>query len=283
MARWIVACGGPTLWGEVFGTITNIQWLLAPALAVIVATPTPLRALSRANQIAFTACSALSGPFSVLALPLCAVRLWTDRDRHSIALVAIVAVSALIQISEASLSYEQVAGASAPYFEAVTLLDRWFGTLASGHMTGSFVQIKAIAIVVAAYVLALTFLRERVHFALLAFSAFMTAATWLKYLHGYPDYLARGWYADRYFYVPHLAVVFAIACAVCSVRLPVYVRMVAFGALELIVTSMHDTRRNALTPLPWAEQADRLDAGEAVSIPINPEGLWTVIVPAKQS
>ena len=187
----------PHQWGEVLGTITNIQWLLAPALAVVVATPTPLRPVARANQVVFTVCAALSGPFSILAVPLCAARLWTERDRHSVVLAAIVVASAATQLTEAALTYERVAGVSAPFMAALTLLDRWFGTLASGHMARSFPAVKALAVMVAAYGLALAFLRERVHFSLLAFSALMMAATWLKYLHGYPDYFDRGWYADR--------------------------------------------------------------------------------------
>lgn len=270
----------PHWWGEVLGTITNIQWLMAPALAMIVATPSPARLPSRANQLAFTVCASLSGPFSILALPLCAARLWTSRDRHSLQLVAIVAASALIQFTVAITSYVHSVGESAPLAEAMTLFDRWFGTLASGDLTHSFPQFKAALFLVVAYAVSLVLLRDRVHVALLVFSLLVMVATWLKYLHGYPGYLARGWYADRYFYIPHFAVLFAIACAVLSVRLPTYARMAAAAALALIVTSMHDTRRSRLTPLPWAEQADRLDAGEAVAIPTNPVGAWTVVIPA---
>lgn len=83
--------------------------------------------------------------------------------------------------------------------------------------------------------------------------------------------------------MPHFVVVYTLACALASVRLPTWVRMAAFSALVLVVTSVHDTRRSPLPLLPWAEQADRLDAGESVSIPTNPVGIWTVVVPAKRT
>lgn len=43
----------PHWWGEALGNITNIQWLLAPTLAIVLATPTPARRGSRVNQVAF--------------------------------------------------------------------------------------------------------------------------------------------------------------------------------------------------------------------------------------
>jgi hypothetical protein len=271
----------PHWWGEVFGTITNIQWLLAPALAVVVATPSPVRPWMRRNQIAFAVCSALSGPFSIFALPLCAGRLWTDRDRHSITLVSIVAGSAAVQITATVLTYEHASGASAPLTDALAVFTRWFGTLASGYYAPSFAQTKAEMLVMAAYALSLLLLRDRVHLALLLFSGIIAAAAWFKYLHGFPGFLARDAYADRYFYTPHFAVIFAIACLALSVRLTTWARMTAVAALGLIAVNMHDGRRNSLPRLPWAELADRVDAGEAVSIPINPEGMWTVVIPAR--
>jgi len=65
--------------GEVFGNITNLQWLTAPAMAVIAGTPPLSGRLGPINQVCFTVVAALSGPFAIFLVPIFG---WRFRQRQ---------------------------------------------------------------------------------------------------------------------------------------------------------------------------------------------------------
>jgi hypothetical protein len=56
--------------GETLTNPTNVQWIMAPALPLIAAAAPPAGRFARANQVAFVALSGLSGPFSILMIPI---------------------------------------------------------------------------------------------------------------------------------------------------------------------------------------------------------------------
>jgi hypothetical protein len=60
--------------GETLTNPTNAQWIMAPALPLIAAAAPPAGRFARANQVAFVALTGLSGPFSILMIP---IWLWT--------------------------------------------------------------------------------------------------------------------------------------------------------------------------------------------------------------
>ncbi len=83
--------------GQIFFTATNAQWFLSVALCVIAAVP---GALSGPLAVPLVAALCLTGPFSVLTVPVVLLRCFFDRplDRRQIALSAVVVLCAAIQI-----------------------------------------------------------------------------------------------------------------------------------------------------------------------------------------
>lgn len=59
-------------WQEPVGSVTNLQWLMAPALLTVILNP---NSLFRCEAVAFTVLAGLSGPFSAAFLPISGVAL----------------------------------------------------------------------------------------------------------------------------------------------------------------------------------------------------------------
>jgi len=73
--------------GETLTNPTNVQWIMAPALPLVAAAASPAGRFARANQVAFVALSGLSGPFSILMVPIWLWRVLSGERRDGFALV----------------------------------------------------------------------------------------------------------------------------------------------------------------------------------------------------
>ena len=80
-----VVLAAPT--GETFTNPTNVQWIMASAMPLIAATAPPAGRFARANQVAFVALSGLSGPFSILMIPIWLWCVVSGARRDGLALV----------------------------------------------------------------------------------------------------------------------------------------------------------------------------------------------------
>jgi len=67
--------------GEVWSTPTNLQWVTATALPLVAVTESPESLIARINIFAFVVLASLSGPFSVLMIPIWVYRLVLDSRR----------------------------------------------------------------------------------------------------------------------------------------------------------------------------------------------------------
>jgi len=120
LTSWVAGtaalCVRPPLMGFLFGcallipphasNITNIQWFSAPVLASLVASASksPSRLIS-IDKATFAAAASLSGPFSVILVPMAALRLHWRRDVVSVLLL----LGALIQaVAQPSMRAENV-------------------------------------------------------------------------------------------------------------------------------------------------------------------------------
>jgi hypothetical protein len=99
---------------EVFGTMTNVQWLLGIYLVLAVAQTDPVSRLQAATDRIALAAASLTGPMSIVIAPLHLVRLAKRRDRTSAWQAAAVSIAALIQAFVLSRSGRPVSLASQP-------------------------------------------------------------------------------------------------------------------------------------------------------------------------
>jgi hypothetical protein len=61
--------------GEVWSTPTNLQWIMATALPLVAVTESPESLIARSNIFVFVVLASLSGPFSVMMIPIWIYRL----------------------------------------------------------------------------------------------------------------------------------------------------------------------------------------------------------------
>jgi hypothetical protein len=265
--------------GEVFGVLLNVQWILAPALFLIVATRPPQSRLARYNQIVFAFVSALTGPFCVAAAP---VVLWRGIRRRSLfdaTICLIVASASIIQLCLALAASSEPTGTStSPLKVAAIILYRDLNLIPTSAV--KFDGLHLVAIFSLAIVLAVGALGRESQWKALLLSAGVTlsALVWIKFRHLPPDLLMPIGGGDRYFYIPHVLVVWMLLDTLLTGRLA----SVPAGALvaAAISGSSHSWHKPSLPLWDWKTDALKVDHGEAVKIPINPPG-WTIELPSK--
>jgi hypothetical protein len=273
--------------GEDFANIANAHWLMAPALGLALATPTPRFKAARINQLSLVSVAAFTGPFSVFAAPLAGWRLWHDRSRFGMLLSLVVLVGGIVQALVAYSSLDLAGGAEAqPVPLALALVDRWLGELAHGApRTHSLFQAFAVIVVVAAAASSLIVKERRETFALLyVFSSIALGATFLKFLHHpfWGHFYDPGGY-DRYFYLSRLVVVWSVALLILDLRPR---SILGIAAAIIIAANCSLWIKDPVPKLSWKNEARRIDKGEAVRVVINPLGnhkkpVWFVDIPAR--
>lgn len=177
-------------WQETVGTVTNLQWMMAPALLTLVMNPA---ALSRSEGVAFAILAGLSGPFSALFLPISGiVFLWSAYNRKPgwVAFAAVVA--GLLQIGALLAT-----AASTPPVEAPQPL--WL----VGRILELSLSLSAYPVVAAVVVLAMSLLageKRLFRLGLLAGLVLVTVAVVAKW-NTNPSVFESGQAGLRYWYI----------------------------------------------------------------------------------
>lgn len=261
--------------GEVFGTITNAQWLMACALPLIALTPAPESRAARFNQLVFVFTASLTGPFCVFAAPLFLYRWWRVADVHGTRLAWIVLASAALQMAVAASSYAPFEGETQPWHLALTLLDKWFGILAHGWYSESPWKLLLTMLMVGLLVgLCLRRQALPLNLGLMLFGATILAAAWWKFLPGHSAHFDWPDMSDRYAFVPRVMAMWVLASGLFASNVRGWV-IASSVALTLCVVKIDSHglgwwEKHNWEPLPWREQAALIDAGQAIEIPINP-------------
>lgn len=270
--------------GEVLGTITNAQWVMACALPLILMTETPASLLNRINQCVFVVLAGLSGPFSIFVAPLSVWRLIKHRDPHSVLLSGLGIAAALIQLATLIPNYVAFHGEREPVHLAITILDRWLGSLAIGWRSESIPEMALTA----AFGCVLLFLawrssERKLNLAFLLTTCAVLASAWLKFMPAHSRHLDYPAMDDRYFYLPKVMTFWILAGAIytCEGKK----RWLAALCLALGLLSVrhgeHDWWRKYIYPKQeWTTYARDIDAGRAVKIIINPAP-YTVTIPER--
>lgn len=189
-AAWLGALSPLLAFGgsEVLGTPTNLQWITAIVLAAIAVSPPG----GAANKGAMVVVAGLSGPFSLLYLPVFAVRLWLLRAHRPD--VVVCGLALLCGAIQGGFILSQPQAGSAALSPAVF---GTFGDLVTASV-GSAWGLVALA-AVAAGLAAGTYRVPRIGLAVLA--GLVLASIAVKFA-SMPDMFAGGDVGHRYWYVP---------------------------------------------------------------------------------
>jgi hypothetical protein len=267
--------------GEVWGTLTNVQWVASLGMLL-------LALMHRARkwlpvEALYLLAIGLSGPFSILALPVYVLVYQVRTNPDNAILTGVTATCALIQ--GAYVVSHPTSVAPVPYDPALwweVPLTRTWGSLIGGsgpvfHAADSFVLfVIAVATVLWFVVCERTNRLERAALALfLAATLFGPLWRTRAALGGLLPIADNN--GDRYFYIPKVLLLWLMILVIDKLKVRGFA---ALGLALAAITTLRDPSREPRRVKPWDAYAAELRHGEAVDIPINPES-WVVRVPAR--
>ncbi|MCG6203630.1 hypothetical protein LPW26_03180 [Rhodopseudomonas sp. HC1] len=243
--------------GEIFGNITNIQWLLAPTLALLLAAPPSI------NRAAFAVVAGLSGPFSILIAPIAAVRAVIKRD----------VVAALIVVTACVQTYILLTSTAAPIIDGQPDLPHLLNVAVSRSFSSRKLSIL-LGVVVIAYALCWSNYRW-LRICVLFLAAGVLAGMIQRYYH-VPHGLDLESNGPRYFYVPRVALLWCAATLFFKGDTKAAVVAAAF-----LAAPSYETAGEFIKPIqPEMNWAAKIRSGEE-RITVLPDGGWVVIVPPR--
>jgi hypothetical protein len=262
--------------GEVFDNLTNLQWMVALGLIVLLVAGDPSSPAQCSVDLAFALVASLSGVFSVLLAPLFAIRAFLRGTRPAAAVACVVCAGAAVQAREILGDAAAPAANTLTAFLTLSTFGQrvWMSLLAPPHaVDASPLWLRACFGIAGAAVLLALCLRsgalraERIGLA--AVLLLIVAASLFRF-RGSIESLGRVENGDRYFFVPKVALAWLLAAQLGG-ALPLRRLSLALLAAMALNTCLA-FRYERWSDLNWAYWADRIDQGERVVVPINPPG-----------
>jgi hypothetical protein len=235
--------------GETLTNPTNVQWIMAPALPLIAAAVSPAGRFARANQLAFVALSGLSGPFSILMIPIWLWRVWSGarRDRLALALAATTLLAGIAQaIVLVLVGAPEILDGPPDLLRALWMTLRRAVTEPFGANNGIRTFLIASVGLLVAAVRGDYAQHRRV---CMAFAGLVLLAVAWKWRPA-PGWLGVSGYGDRYFQISAVMIAF---CAVTLLFEKGIARLI--GVVGCLVLAQHAGKRFVRAPIPdFSEQ-----------------------------
>ena len=226
-------------WTEPVGSVTNLQWVIAPGLLALILKTS---AIGRAEGLVFAFLASLSGPFAAAFAPLTAIVVTTQFYRYrSINWVAIIAgISGLVQVLVIVLSPESTGSQKA---EPVWLFAR---LLALPFGYSPLPLVAALLLVATLFVGESRWLRA----GLVSGVLLLTAIVCVKFNH-LPRIFEAGTVGQRYWYVQGVLWVMVAASALSDVSK--IGKALAVGGL--LLTFLQVNKEPLRREWPWPTQS----------------------------
>lgn len=271
--------------GEVFLNPANLQWITALALVLTLMKRDAIDAAEWGMDAAVLVAVGLTGPFSVLLLPLFLARAWVRGTRASWVVVAILAPPAAVQawhLCHAPAFLEMGAWRWSHLLGVLAV--RLPMTLACGEVLPVKLGYAWTVSLGGALVAAFAFFCLR-RGAWRGARVWLLAGLLLLLLAGIKRGRADTWAfydtfnGDRYFYGPKVITLWLavlITAELTSRRLRTLAVALLMGAFAANVPAF---RIKPQPDLHWAGYSDKIQAGERIEVPINPG--WKVVYPGR--
>lgn len=249
---------------EILGNAVNIQWALAPIMALLlVGDREPGRILSIHN-CTIVAIAATTGPFSIILFPVAFARFANQRDAMS----SIVMLAGVVQLLTLTKNYPPPSAPSEGTF--LHLID----IMIQRGMPATSLSVLAGGALIA---MALTAKERRWPRIGLLWAGFgFLAATAFKFRNNPHVFDYANW-SPRYFYP------FQVCIWWCAISL-LFVQQARLAAAMWLAYSVAAYpagyfRRPPLKDIKWSDSIRDLGAA-ALEIPVNPEG-WKIKIPPR--
>jgi hypothetical protein len=268
--------------GEVFFTLTNLQWMTALVLLQQVLIAAPATRGERWSDLAILALVTLTGPFGVAFLPLFAWRWWRARTGDNATALAVVAACALVQVWFVLRTGPRFDYQDAPLqigAGLVVLARRLVVWPALGPDLALGLPRPLVAAVGGLFFAGTLGWILRPH-PLRIVRAQMGAALLLILAAGLYRARPDTWlgddltFSDRYFYIPRVLFVWLLIWEFDTV--PRTIALVArVFCLAAAMVHLRDYTLRAPRDYHWAQHVEPIRRGVRADIPILPEG-WTL-------
>jgi hypothetical protein len=275
--------------GEIWLNVTNLQWLLAPGILLLLFARDPETPLQWAFDLATLALLALTGPFVVMWLPFFVWRIWRRRgSRASQWMGAIAAFASVIQIS-AYLQFHNEAGAHGPLL--LTQLARLSGLRLWSALLMPITWPSAVPTIIhfliglagwgtAAFLVLRPPEKRDLRLILIFAGGIIMAAAFYKYRFELKQ-MSSIRAGDRYFYIPKLLIWWFFLFEVSSL-----VRWRRRLAITLLTVGLAAGATYYRAPrwidYHWQNYVADIRAGREVIVPINPPG-WQIHFKAREA
>jgi len=262
--------------GEVFDNLTNLQWIAAVGLIVLMLARDPEKPAQRLVDFGFAAVVSLTGVFSILFAPLFAARAAIRRTPASIGVACLILAGAAVQVGEIlHLPSPAAASERTAYLALATFGQRVpMSLLAPPSVTDACaLWVRAVA-GMAGLALLLVFslgggTARPGRMVLAAALLLLSVAAIYRFRGGILE-LASVYNGDRYFFVPK---VFFLWILSLNLRRVSPLRWLA-GALmaAILLNSCLNFRFERWKDYDWPYWVGRMASEDRVVVPINPPG-----------
>lgn len=281
--------------GEVFGCLTNIQWILALVLVLLPLQDVPRTWGGAAEDACWFLGAALTGPYIILTWPLYLARLWrSPKERYARALFIGATLCASLQAAmviqspplaepplAAGISSTGALGDSPWIIWTAVVANRLFGGLFFAQTLTRLLPRPVNALLGVAFVLLLARLlfrtwprwsREERFFAggTLATLVLFFAVTSYRFIGHTQELLPFG-LGDRYFVPPRILLLWVLLALATTLRPKIWPVITVL----LFIVSWGVTRhyRYHFEDDHWAHEAPLLDSGLSVHFTTNPTSM----------
>ncbi|MES2693514.1 MAG: hypothetical protein V4773_08580 [Verrucomicrobiota bacterium] len=266
---------------EVLLFLVNVQWVLAAGFLLLLISSDPRSGWQYAHDIIAACILGLTGPFSVLFLPLFLWRAFQRRTRASFILAGIVCVSAAIQVwtiwrNPVGLPVHRIATESLLAVPGMRIVGSlFFGTWVPPDyplVVETCLGVFGVVAITALAVRSDGARPERIWLGCAFFA--LLAASLFRCRYVLPD-LCHATYGSRYFFPTQLIFIWLLAAVTADHRRG-FARTAACGLLWILAVNTPRLHESALEDNHWTDHAAKLRTGEGVTVPINPGWSFTV-------
>lgn len=276
---------------EVFMSQTNIQWVLAAVPPILYLGRVPESRVQRVIDNVFLVLCFLTGPFSLFLVPLIAIHAYLTGGLREHRGLLTIGLMASVASGYSLLRFGTLSRIDAPPEAGLV----GFAQLATKTFYMPFITLGVdllprVAVILMALLLPaalFVFIRaafrsgHRMSLLFIACSVAAFVSTVVSYRRG-PSLLSPYGFAIRTFYLPGLFLLWALIAAT-----PWHRRLRVWWAVVFVVYLVQIPLYNDRTfwaesppDLHWDRYAARLEAGEALTVPITPPG-WEMTLRAK--
>jgi hypothetical protein len=267
--------------GEVFMTITNIQWYLCFLLLILLCKEPPAKFYQYFLDYLIIILCGLTGPFIFFLLPVFIAKCFTRNSLHNYGMWLTALLCTFIQGWYIfKMGENRSCEVSSNINAWINLLGiRLFGQLFLGEHISDVVSpmiLAVFAMMVPIVLICLAGSKKQFYLTglFLIFGIAIVLSTLYRF-RGFPEKLAYSTIdGERYFYIPYVMVMWSLVINLNSPNLIKW--RIVFGLLLLIlVSSSSYFKSHAFVDYHWKEYSKKIENGANIRIPINPPG-WFI-------